>query len=69
MIYITKPCLNCGKSSKVKLDDAKVARWKRGERIQNVWPEMTPDERELLISGIHPECWKLLPWCWKLLSC
>lgn len=32
-------------------------RWANGEHIQNVWPEKTPDERELLMSGIHPDCW------------
>jgi len=28
-----------------------------GEFVQNVFPEMSPEDRELLISGTHPACW------------
>lgn len=29
------------------------------ELIQNVYPELTPEEREFIISGITPEEWDL----------
>lgn len=32
-------------------------RWAKGELIQNVWPNLSPDEREFLISGITPTEW------------
>ncbi len=57
MNYITKPCIECGSTSVVTLDDTKVARWEGGEHVQNVWPEKSPSERELLITGIHGKCW------------
>jgi NOL1/NOP2/fmu family ribosome biogenesis protein len=53
----TQACLYCGKTSEVELDLEKVRRWQAGEHVQNVWPEMTTDEREVLITGIHGPCW------------
>ena len=35
-----------------------VARWTiGGELIQNVWPNLSADEREFLMTGITPEEW------------
>ena len=31
--------------------------WKDGKLAQDAFPYLTPDEREMLISGICPECW------------
>jgi hypothetical protein len=31
--------------------------WEGGELIQNVMPELSPEEREFLISGITPKEW------------
>ncbi len=53
----TAPCTYCGKTSMVDLERDKYRRWKSGEHVQVVWPEMSPDEREMLITGIHPACW------------
>ena len=58
--YTTPPCIMCGEPSTLELDPAKVARWQGGEFIQNVWPEMPPPQRELLITGTHPACWDAL---------
>jgi hypothetical protein len=56
----TPRCVVCGKTSTVLLDKEKFDRWQAGEHIQNVWPEMPADNREVLISGTHPECWEKL---------
>jgi hypothetical protein len=40
------------------LEDEKYRRWIAGELVQRVWPHMTPDDRELLITGTHPACWE-----------
>lgn len=55
--FETKKCIVCRKTSVVELDKHKFVRWIRGEHAQNVWPEKSADERELLITGTHPECW------------
>ena len=54
-------CTVCGKIHEpVILDAEKFYRWKGGECIQDVFPEMTKDQREILISGTCPECFKEL---------
>ena len=32
--------------------------WLNGELIQNAMPDLSPEEREMLISGVCPECWQ-----------
>jgi hypothetical protein len=60
VIVTTHPCVVCNKSSEVKLDKDKFTRWINGEFAQNVWPEMSPGEREVLVSGTHDACWEQL---------
>lgn len=37
-----------------------IAKWQSGERIQNVMPHLTPDQREFLISGCVPDSFNAL---------
>jgi hypothetical protein len=32
--------------------------WKAGELIQNVMPNLSPDDREFLMTGLTPEDWE-----------
>lgn len=57
MHFVTKPCIVCKQTSMLSLDMDDFLRWQGGELVQNVWPDWTPDQRELLITGTHPECW------------
>lgn len=45
-----------GKTNSMNLDitEEQFYRWKRGELIQNVFPHLTPDEREFLMTGLLP---------------
>ncbi len=56
-IITTRSCILCGESTALEVDADKYRRWREGTHIQHVWPEWTPDQRELLITGTHPECW------------
>lgn len=58
LAYATRPCMGCGESSVLALDAELYARWQGGEYVQDVWPDWTPGQRELLITGTHPECWE-----------
>jgi hypothetical protein len=51
-------CLHCNKFVNVKLDGSDYFRFfvVGKDHAQDVFPYLTADERELLISGIHPEC-------------
>jgi hypothetical protein len=53
----TRPCMFCGGSAMLALDPDLYDRWLGGEAVQSVWPEWTPGQRELLITGTHPACW------------
>lgn len=53
----TRPCVFCAEVSIVEVTPDRYRRWQSGEPIQTVWPEWTPAQRELLITGTHPVCW------------
>lgn len=54
---MTKPCIICQQRSEITLPIEALLRWESGEYIQVAWPDGTPDERELLLTGTHPNCW------------
>jgi len=35
-----------------------IKRWVEGELVQDVFPELTADEREFILSGVTPEEWE-----------
>jgi hypothetical protein len=58
----TKTCTVCGEYEVWSLDRKAVESWQGGEYIQNAFPEMSMEDREILITGTHPACWdKLFP--------
>lgn len=58
MITFTTPaCPVCSKVSEMQLDPEQIQRWRDGEHIQNVFPELTANDCELMLSGTHPRCW------------
>lgn len=60
IVIKTKACPVCGNYELWSLDRKAVERWQAGENIQNVFPDMSPSDREVMISGTHPECWSKL---------
>lgn len=51
-------CPFCGKLNEVKVNFEDYCAWQfEGGRAQDVFPYLTPSEREYLISGICDECW------------
>lgn len=58
--YSTAPCLRCGNTSTVLLPATAASAIANRRPVHEVLPEATLELRELLISGIHPECWDAL---------
>ncbi len=56
-ITITTTCPFCGKSHGVKVSAADFWEWNDGALVQDAFPYLSADEREMLISGICPTCW------------
>lgn len=58
MINLIVTCPFCGKESVVSVFEDDYYAWLRNGLVQDVFPYLSADERELLISGICPECWE-----------
>ena len=55
-IYPVK-CVHCGTGYQIAAPAAGLLAWQQGELIQNALPELSADDRELLISHTCPKCW------------
>jgi hypothetical protein len=58
--YTTPACIVCGTSDNLVLNEEKLIQWHYGGHIQDVFPELTPGQRELIVTGTHESCWDLL---------
>jgi phage FluMu protein Com len=56
-ITLEKRCPICGKMNEFHCLESEYQKWLDGELVQKCFPNATPDERELMITGICPECW------------
>lgn len=56
---ITRISLLSQKTNTMDIDvtQEQLDRWGRGELIQTVMPNLTPDEREFIKTGILPQEW------------
>ena len=55
---IQKECPHCHKIQVVHVDDNQYNDWLAGKNIQRAFPNLSADQREILMSGICPECWE-----------
>ena len=44
----------------INVTPEQIARWQGGELIQNAMPNLTPDEREFIKTGVTAEEWEAL---------
>lgn len=57
-ITITTTCPFCGHTNEVAANEADYWDWQDGALVQDAFPYLTADEREMLVSGICPTCWE-----------
>ena len=50
-------CIHCGFTNQLTLNAFDLALWRSGELIQYAFPQLDYKQRELIQTGIHPECW------------
>lgn len=55
---IQRKCPHCGKEQTLDVNNSQYYDWMAGKDVQLAFPDLTSDQREILISGICPECWK-----------
>lgn len=53
-------CPFCHNEHCVEVNENAYYRWQAGELIQNAMPDLSPTEREQLISGLCPECQEII---------
>ena len=53
----TTICPFCGMPHDVEVDFFDFCAWQNGTLAQDAFPYLSADEREMLISGICPDCW------------
>lgn len=56
-VTIVTRCPFCGRANEVAVNEADYLDWQDGALVQNAFPYLSADEREMLISGICPTCW------------
>jgi hypothetical protein len=57
-VIVVTQCPFCGKAHEVLVNEEDYLDWEDGELAQNAFPYLSADEREMLISGICPSCWR-----------
>lgn len=57
-IDVTTTCPVCGENHILSLEQDQLKKYKEGAYIQDAFPDLPPDERELLLSGIDAACWR-----------
>ena len=57
-VYTECPC--CKQVQSVVCKEEGLVKWQNGAYIQDALRELTPAQRELLITGICPKCWKMM---------
>ena len=57
LITLETTCPFCGRVFWVTVLEDDYINWQNGALAQVAFPYLTADERELLISGICPDCW------------
>jgi hypothetical protein len=55
---VAVPCRQCNEVTELNVGVRGFMAWQKGELIQNALPELSADQRELLISGTCDKCWK-----------
>jgi len=53
---VRRQCPFCGEHSIVEVNEHEYQLWKHGHRIQDVMPDNTSSDREILLSGICKKC-------------
>ena len=54
---IATHCPFCGGINGVEVNEKDYLDWQDGALVQEAFPYLNASEREMLISGICPDCW------------
>jgi len=53
---LARLCPFCGKGSQVTIPSQGLWDWEHGKFVQDAMPDLTPAEREIVMTGTHQKC-------------
>ena len=56
-VTVITTCPICGHANEVEVNEMDYLDWQDGMLVQDAFPYLSANEREMLISGICPSCW------------
>ena len=56
-VTIITRCPFCGHANEVEVNEMDYLDWQDGMLVQDAFPYLSANEREMLVSGICPACW------------
>ena len=56
-VTVITRCPFCGHANEVEVNEIDYLDWQDGTLVQDAFPYLSANEREMLISGICPTCW------------
>lgn len=56
-VCVVTQCPFCGCANEIEVNESDYWDWDDGVLAQVAFPYLSADEREMLISGICPDCW------------
>jgi hypothetical protein len=57
ILYIKTQCPFCHKITSISVPADKWKAFQYGALVQVAFPDMKPEEREQILTGICPDCW------------
>ena len=60
VIYITTYCPDCNRETNIPVTEEGYNKRLNGAKVQDAFPELTPAQREMLITGICGDCWNAM---------
>jgi len=56
--FFENSCFQCGIKNEIYVFEKDYFLWKNGAFIQDAFPYLSHAQREVIKTGIHPECWQ-----------
>ena len=56
-VEVVTRCPMCGRANFIAVNENDYFDWDDGAHAQDAFPYLNDNEREMLISGICPDCW------------
>ena len=56
-VQFSERCRRCGKTVVYNVTEVAYDAYMNGAHVQDAFPEVSPGDREVLISGLCEDCW------------